>query len=101
MRPETFTVKVQEALERAQRVARERGQQSLEPEHVLQALLDDEQGVARALLEKLGADPATVARETAELVARRPRVSGGAGGDQLYLSNDLRKALEALPEARS
>jgi ATP-dependent Clp protease ATP-binding subunit ClpB len=97
MRPESFTVKVQEALEGAQRIAREHAQQSLEPEHVLAALLEDEQGVARALLEKVGADPDTLAGEVSAALARRPRVSGGT---DLYLSNDLKKALDDADHER-
>ncbi|MEO6461810.1 MAG: ATP-dependent chaperone ClpB [Candidatus Eisenbacteria bacterium] len=98
MRPESFTVKVQEALERAQKGARERGQQSLEPEHVLAALLEDGQGVARALLEKLGADSDALAREVEGMIERRPRVTGG--GEQLYLSNDLKKAFDDADHER-
>jgi len=56
MRPDSFTVKVQEALEAAQRIARERGHQALKPAHVFRALLDDAEGVAPALLAKLGTD---------------------------------------------
>ena len=56
MRPDTFTVKAQEALERAQRLARERGHQSLAPEHLLAALLEEPEGVVASVLEKLGAE---------------------------------------------
>jgi len=92
MRPDAFTVKVQEALERAQKLVRERGQQSVEPAHVLLALLEDEQGVTRALLEKLGVEPGFVEGEAAAIVDRLPRVSGSA---DLHVSNDLKKALDA------
>ncbi len=97
MRPESFTVKVQEALERAQRLARERSHSTLEPEHLLAALLDDEAGVARALLEKLGVDPAALAAEVESALARRPRVSGSA---DLHIGNDLRRALESADTER-
>ncbi len=81
MRPESFTVKVQEALERAQRLARERGQQALEPAHVVAALLEDEAGVANAILAKLGVEPAQVAADVDGIVASLPRVSGGGAGE--------------------
>src|SRR4051812_30883363 len=97
MRPESFTVKVQESLDRAQRLARERGQQSLEPAHVLLALLQDESGVARALLEKLGVEPGLVEGDAAAIADRLPRVSGS---DDLYVSNDLKKALDAADHER-
>jgi ATP-dependent Clp protease ATP-binding subunit ClpB len=98
MRPESFTVKVQEALERAQRVARDRGQPALEPEHVASVLLEDEAGVARALLEKVGADPDALAGELDAALSRKPRVTGGAA--ELRLSNDLAKALDAADSER-
>jgi ATP-dependent Clp protease ATP-binding subunit ClpB len=99
MRPETFTVKVQEALERAQRLAREHGHQSLEPEHVLLALLTDEQGgVTRALLEKVGTDPDALAADVEGAIARKPRVTGG--GSELYLANDLRQAFDEADRER-
>jgi ATP-dependent Clp protease ATP-binding subunit ClpB len=98
MRPESFTVKVQEALERAQRVARDRGQPALEPEHVASVLLEDEAGVARALLEKVGADPDALAGELDAALSRKPRVTGGSA--ELRLSNDLAKALDAADSER-
>ena len=55
MRPDTFTVKSQEAIERAQRLAREHGHQELAPEHLLAALLEDAEGAVAAVLQKLGA----------------------------------------------
>jgi ATP-dependent Clp protease ATP-binding subunit ClpB len=81
MRPESFTVKVQEAIERAQRIARDRGQQALEPAHVVAALLEDESGVARAILEKLGAEPAQVVADVDGILGSLPRVSGGGAGE--------------------
>src|SRR5262245_23885047 len=81
MRPESFTVKVQEAIERAQRIARDRGQQALEPAHVVAALLEDENGVARAILEKLGTEPAQVESDVEGLLQALPRVSGAGAGE--------------------
>ncbi len=97
MRPESFTVKVQEALDRAQRLARERGHGALEAEHVLAALLEDEPGVARELFSKLGADPDALGREVEGALARKPRVSGSA---DLRLSSDLARVLEKADEEK-
>ncbi len=97
MRPDTFTVKAQEAIERAQRLARERGNQSLSPEHLLAALLEDAEGVIPSVLEKLGADRQGLAAETQKAIERLPRV-GGSG--DLYLSAELRAALEAADGER-
>jgi ATP-dependent Clp protease ATP-binding subunit ClpB len=97
MRPDSFTVKVQEAIETAQRLARERGNQALEPAHLFLALLDDEQGVARALLEKLGVDPGLVEQDVEGILGRLPRISGSS---DLYMSNDLKKLLDQADSER-
>ncbi len=97
MRPETFTVKVQEALERAQRLARERGHQALDPAHLVFMLLEDREGVARAILEKLGVEPSLVAEDLEVLIGRLPRVEGGR---ELYASSDLTKLLDAADKER-
>jgi len=97
MRPDSFTVKVQEALEAAQRIARERGHQSLKPAHLFRALLDDEGGVASALLGKLGVDLAQVGGDVDGLIASQPRVSGSS---DLYLSNELKSMLDEADKER-
>jgi len=87
-----FTEKSQEALSAAVSLAAERGQQGVEPEHLLLALLAQEAGLARPLLRAAGADPGALEAETGSAVDRFPRVSGGA---EPYLSPALRKVLEA------
>src|SRR4029077_7496756 len=98
MRPDAFTVKAQEAIDRAQSLARERGNPSLAPEHLLAALLEDRQGVVAALLEKLGADPSNVVADVQSALDRLPRVSGSA---ELSLAPELRQALEAADRERT
>src|SRR5262245_43856943 len=97
MRPDAFTVKAQEAIERAQRIARDRGNPGLAPEHLLAALLEDKEGVATALLEKLGVDPAAVATDAQSALDRLPKVSGSA---ELSITGELRQALEAADKER-
>src|SRR5580765_1383933 len=84
MNIDRYTVKSQEALERAQRLARERGGPELLPEHLLAALLAEPEGTIAAVLDKLAA-------EIEQALARVPRVQGGS----LALSEALRQALEA------
>jgi ATP-dependent Clp protease ATP-binding subunit ClpB len=91
MAPDRFTVKSQEALERAQRLARERNHQELQPEHLLAALLADADGTAAAVLQKLGVPREPLAREAGALLDALPRVHGAA---QLYLGEALRGAIE-------
>lgn len=54
MKLDNFTVKSQEAIEAAARLASERGHPEIEPEHLLSALLDQPEGVAKAIIERLG-----------------------------------------------
>jgi ATP-dependent Clp protease ATP-binding subunit ClpB len=98
MRSDAFTVKAQEALDRAQRLARERSNQNLLGEHLLAALLEDKEGVVTATLTKLGVDQGALAQETTAALDRLPRVSGSA---DIYLSEEIRKALETADQERT
>src|SRR5581483_11368136 len=57
MRLDKFTIKAQEALQAAHDLAEQRHHQEMAPEHLLLALLQQEQGVTGAILRKLGIDP--------------------------------------------
>src|SRR3954469_7950609 len=76
MRLEKLTIKAQEALAAARDLADQRNHQEVTPEHVLQALLAQDQGVATALLRKLGADPEAVASRTEAALDQMPQVRG-------------------------
>lgn len=93
MRADRFTLKSQEALELSQKEAAERGNPQIETEHLLLALLSDEQGIAVEALKKLGADPSRVRSEAQAAVDSLPRQSG-ASSDR-YFSTPLRSTLEA------
>jgi ATP-dependent Clp protease ATP-binding subunit ClpB len=58
MNPNKFTVKTQEALQNAQEIASSYGNQQIEPEHMLAALVQDPQGTVVPVLEKLGVNSA-------------------------------------------
>src|SRR5579884_3603249 len=91
MRLDRFTEKAQEALQRAAETAREHGQQAVEPENLMLALVRENEGIARPLLEAAGASlPALEAALVSE-VERFPRVRGAV---QPYLTADLESALE-------
>ncbi|NPV59364.1 MAG: ATP-dependent chaperone ClpB [Actinobacteria bacterium] len=93
-----FTVKAQEALLDAQKVAGERHHQFVEAEHLLLALLRQEGGTIPALLAKLGADSAAMAAEVEEALGKMPMVTGAVG--QVQISPGLASLLEAaLSEA--
>src|ERR1700676_4030858 len=91
MKLDKFTERAQEALQGAAELARERGQQAVEPEHLLLALVREEEGVARTLLERAGASVPALQPALVSAVERFPKVSGSG---QPYLSPALNKALE-------
>jgi len=76
MRLDRFTIKSQEALADAQTLALERGNPRIENEHLLVALVRQEQGVAQAILGKAGVRPREVEDEALREIARFPVVSG-------------------------
>jgi len=86
-----FTIKSQEALEAARRLAEEHGQQEINALHLLHALLHAEDGLVGPLLQKIGVPAATVEQDINAALARLPQVSGGG---QAYLSRELSVVLE-------
>jgi ATP-dependent Clp protease ATP-binding subunit ClpB len=90
MNIERFTIRSREALERAQRVARDRSHQELRPEHLLAALLAEEGGTITGVLQKLGVSPPTLARASDAALASLPRVQGGS----FFLGQELRSVLD-------
>ena len=92
MQLERFTLKTQEALAAAQRLAQERGHAQVEPEHIAAALLDQEGGLAVSLFERIGADHAAV---RAELEKRFGYFSTVHGATQMGLAREAQEALEA------
>ena len=92
MRFDKFTIKSQELIQNAQAYASQHHNQQLEPEHLLGAMLNEPEGIARAMLRKLGVSPDNVARETALALNKLPKVSGA--GD-VYYSPRSKNVLEA------
>jgi ATP-dependent Clp protease ATP-binding subunit ClpB len=91
VRIDRFTEKAQEALQQAAELARESGQQAVEPEHLLLALVREEEGVARTLLERAGTSAQALEPSLVSAIERLPKISGGA---QPYLSPSLNKVIE-------
>ncbi|HEX8100290.1 MAG TPA: ATP-dependent chaperone ClpB [Actinomycetota bacterium] len=95
-----LTLKSQEALQRAQELARERNHQQIEPAHIAHALLGDAEGVVYPLLQRLGQSPRALRDRIDELLSRIPKVFGPQ--QELYLSKETSGLLErAFNEARS
>ncbi len=90
-RPDRLTIKSQEALQAAQDIARERGQQELTPEHLLLALVRQKDGVVPPILQRAGASADRLERRLEEALDAIPKVAGG----DIYASPRLSKLLEA------
>src|SRR5215210_8809290 len=78
MHVERFTVKSQEALAAAQRLAGARGNPEVAPQHLLIALLEQEGGIVVPILRRANADPEAVRRRANEALDSLPTVSGDA-----------------------
>jgi ATP-dependent Clp protease ATP-binding subunit ClpB len=79
MRIDEFTLKAQEAVQAGQTLARRLGSPEYEPEHLAKALFSQEQGVAEALIRRIGADLGLVQGRIDEALERLPQVQGGDG----------------------
>ena len=77
MQPDRFTIKAQEALQAAQRLAQERSNPQTMPEHLLAVLLEQEGGIVVPILRKLGADPAAVRQALAPALDALPTLAAG------------------------
>ena len=103
MDPNKLTIKSQEALTGAQDRARRLGHQQVGSEHLLLALLDQHDGLAPRLLQRLDIDPAALSAGVQADLERKPKVTGGAGElGKIYVTTDLEQLLlRAEDEARS
>src|SRR5215469_221923 len=97
-----FTEKLQDGLRAAQSLASKKGQQQLEPEHMLVALLEQQGGLAPSILAKAGVKLEDVHRRLTQQLDKLPSVSGSATGvDQIYISSRLQQLLnKAEDEAK-
>jgi ATP-dependent Clp protease ATP-binding subunit ClpB len=92
--PSRFTEKLQEALGRAQSAALSAHNQAVDVEHLLAALLEDDEGLASSVLKLAGVDRAVVRRKLADELAKVPRVTGGGtDSSQIYATQRLGRVL--------
>src|SRR5271155_845026 len=91
-----FTEKLQEAVRAAQALASRKGQQQVDVEHLLLALLEQQGGLTASILLKTEINPETLHRRLMQDVDKMPRVSGTAAGiDQIYVAPRLEALLTA------
>ncbi|QGY81071.1 ATP-dependent chaperone ClpB [Sphingorhabdus lacus] len=98
MNLEKFTDRAKGFLQSAQTVAIRMSHQRISPEHLLKALLEDEQGMASGLIKAAGGDAATALRETDAALAKVPAVSGGGAQQTPGLDNDSVRVLDAAEQ---
>lgn len=89
MQLDKFTIKAQEAVQSMQTLAKEKEHQEIDCEHLLTALLDQEDSLVQSVLQKLGVQVPVIKEAIHAILQQRARVTGGT--DQ-YLSQALRKA---------
>jgi len=94
MRFDRLTMKSQEAIQEAQKIAESRGNQELRPEHLLLALLEDEEGIVVKILEMAGSNIRALKDEVSKVIDRFPKVSGSVPFGQIYISASLRAVFE-------
>lgn len=93
MQIDKFTLKSQEALQSAQQLAEQNGQQEILAQHLLKVLLQQPAGIIIPTLQKMGIDPRGLATGADSLLQNLPKVSGSGFG-QVYLSPGLKKTLD-------
>ncbi|MBP7649461.1 MAG: ATP-dependent chaperone ClpB [Phenylobacterium sp.] len=84
MNIDLYSDRAKQAIQSAQSLAMARGHQQLAPEHLLKVLLEEKDGLSRALIESAGGRPDVVEQATDALLSKRPRVEGGSG--QIYMA---------------
>jgi ATP-dependent Clp protease ATP-binding subunit ClpB len=90
-----LTEKAQEAITAAQRLAESRRNTQVEPEHLLLALVQQQNGVVPAVLEKLGVSPSQVAQQLETAIGKLPRAQTP---QQVYVSPRFRQVFEAAQQ---
>jgi ATP-dependent Clp protease ATP-binding subunit ClpB len=94
MNLEKFTDRAKGFLQSAQTVAIRMNHQRIGPEHLLKALLEDEQGMASGLIKAAGGDASTALRETDAALAKVPAVSGSGAQQTPGLDNDAVRVID-------
>src|SRR6266571_7757800 len=94
MQLDRLTIKSQEALQEAQRIAQSYSHQEVDGEHLLLAMLGQSESLIPDLLEKIGVPAAKLKPDLERELARRHKVQGTSSAD-LFLSSNLKKVLDA------
>ena len=90
MNYESFTIKTQEALQEASSIANKNDNSEIGTEHVLEALLEQQDGLVAPVVERVGVAVNQLLNKVKDIIISNPKVSGAA---QLYLSSGMQKVL--------
>lgn len=88
-----YTSKSQETIQAALEMAQNKGQQALDPLHVLKAFLTDDGSVVTTVIKKIGGSVASLKNQIDDLIAKLPVVKGASVSGQ-YLSNDTKEVFD-------
>jgi ATP-dependent Clp protease ATP-binding subunit ClpB len=88
-----YTQKLQDILQNSQKLALRESHQQITPEHLLAAALEDEGGLPKILLDRVGADAAQIMLQADAELAKLPHVQGGGAG-QIYMHADSARVLD-------
>ena len=94
MNLEKFTDRAKGFLQSAQTVAIRNSHQRISPDHILKALLEDEEGMAAGLIKRAGGDPALAVQQVDQALAKVPAVSGSGAQQTPGLDNDAVRVLD-------
>jgi len=93
MRTDKFTIKSQDAIQKAQELAQQKGNQQVDVDHLLYILLDE--GTALEIIKKFGIDIAAVRKEIEDEIEKFPKVLGSSPVGQLYITQELKNVFES------
>jgi ATP-dependent Clp protease ATP-binding subunit ClpB len=96
MKIDLYSDRAKSAVQSAQSLALAKGHQQLGPEHLLKVLLEEKDGLSRALIQSAGGRPDAADAATDALLAKTPRVDGAGG--QLYMKPDLARVFNAAED---
>lgn len=86
----SFTIKSQEAIQKALELTKTAGQQQIEPIHILKGIISEGDSLMKFIFQKIGANPVTISRMVDAEIERLPKVSGG----EPYLSRESNDVLQ-------
>lgn len=86
----SFTIKSQEAIQKALEYTRSAGQQQIEPVHLLKAVITEGESLVKFIFQKIGANPALIGQQIDREIGMLPKVSGG----EPYLSRTSNDVLQ-------